>query len=194
MSLLYSLISPPAVTAVSLADCKADLRVENTNENDLIEAYIEAATKYCSEVVGRKLINETWKYSIDGLYGQAIKLPFNPVSSIVEIQYFDTDNVSQTVDVNNFYLYNFDQYSELFPILNYSFPSVYSRRDAINITFVAGYGATETEIPITIRKAIRLLVAHWYEVRTASTVGVDVKDIPFGVDALLGVERTGWCA
>lgn len=194
MNDLYSLVTPAASYPVSLEDCKADLRVEHTNEDDLITAYIVAASRLCSEIVGRKLINETWKYSIPGTYGYPVKLPFLPVSSIVEIQYYDTDNVSQTVDSANFYLYNFDRSAELHPILDFSFPSVYSRRDAINITFVAGYGDDATLIPSSITKAIRLLVAHWYETRVAATVGVEAKEIPFGVEMLLGVERTGWVA
>jgi uncharacterized phiE125 gp8 family phage protein len=195
MSLLFSVVTPAAVPAVSLDDCKLDLRVDNTFEDDLILSYIDAASRLCSEISGRKLINETIKYSIKSTdCGGSIILPFTPVSSIVEIQYYDSDNVSQTMNINDFYLYNFDQETTIVPKKDVTWPSRYNRRDAINITFVTGYGAASSDIPSTITKAIRLLVAHWYEVRTASTVGIEVKDIPFGVQMLLGVDRTGWVA
>jgi len=37
-------------------------------------------------------------------------------------------------------------------------------------------------------------VAHWYEQRMAVTVGQSAMPIPFGVDAMLNVDRTGWVA
>lgn len=196
MKLLYTVIAPPATLAVSVADCKQDLRLETsfTLEDDLIESYIVAASKYASEVVGRKLVSETIKYSIENTdYCGNVKLPFMPVSSISEIQYYDSDNASQTLDANDFYLYNYDNESVLVPKTNTVWPTIYNRRDAINITFVAGYG-NATDIPPTITKAIRLLVAHWYENRTASVVGVSITDLPFAVENLLNSERRGWVA
>ena len=169
MSLLFTVVTPAAALAVSLADCKLDLRVDTTAEDDLITSYINAASKLCSEISGRKLINETIKYSIS-CASSSVKLPFTPVSSITEIQYYDADDVSQTLTVSDFYLYNFDQETIITPKTNVVWPTVFSRRDAINITFITGYGAADTDLPDTISKAIRLLVAHWFENRTAVLV------------------------
>lgn len=197
MNLLYTTITPPAALAVSVADCKQDLKIESgfTMDDDLIESYIVAASKYASEVVGRKLINETIKVSIKNTCSNgSVVFPFAPVSSVEEIQYFDSDNVSQTLTVSDFYLYNYDDKSVLEPKNNIVWPSIYNRKDAINITFVAGYGADNTNIPVTITRAIRLLAAHWYENRTASVVGVSITDLPFGIQNLLNSERRGWVA
>ena len=210
MTLLVTLITAAAAQPVSVAECKSDLRIDAgvTIEDDLISDYIDAAARYCSEVTGRKLISETWKYGIGNEPGkfvatpfkpvfnsfQPIELPFTPVSAIVEVQYFDADNVSQTLPLADFYLYNYDQSSVLAPVLNYEWPSFYERRDALNITFTTGYGATGADVPSNIKRAIRLLVAHWYETRTAVVVGTIVANVPFGVDAMLNVDRTGWVA
>jgi len=210
MNLLVSLVTSAVNQAVSVADCKADLRIEVgvTIEDELISDYIDAASRYCSEVVGRKLISETWKYGIGNEPGKfiatpfnpvfnsydPIELPFTPVSEIIEIQYFDADNVSQTLNLADFYLYNYDQSSVIAPILNYAWPAFYERRDALNITFTTGYGLTGADVPSNVKRAIRLLVAHWYEQRMAVTVGQSAMPIPFGVDAMLNIDRTGWVA
>jgi len=210
MTLLVTLITAAAAQPVSVAECKSDLRIDAgvTIEDDLISDYIDAAARYCSEVTGRKLISETWKYGIGNEPGkfvatpfkpvfnsfQPIELPFTPVSVIVEVQYFDADNVSQVLNLADFYLYNYDQSSVLAPVLNYQWPPFYERRDALNITFTTGYGATGADVPSNIKRAIRLLVAHWYEQRMAVTVGQSAMPIPFGVDAMLNVDRTGWVA
>ena len=195
MSLLYTTITPAATPAVSVADCKLDLRIEAsfTMDDDLILSYINAASKYASEVVGRKLINETVQVSIDG-FSSTIVLPFTPVSSVSEVQYYDGDNASQTLNTTDFYLYNFDNKTELVFKDNTTIPTTYNRRDAVNITFITGMGAASSDITPTITKAIRLLVAHWYENRSSTVVGFAVNEIPMGVESMLSSERIGWVA
>lgn len=196
MSELITLIQPAEQAPVSISECKADLRIEPgfTLDDALIESYILAATRVCSEMVGRKLINETWKLSLRHVGAGVIELPFQPVNEIVEIQYFDKENVSRTLDRSNLYLYNYDNGSTLEPVLNWSWPQVYSRRDAINITFKAGHGEGPESVPDTIKKAIRLIVVHWYEHRSSVLVGVNAQELPMAVDMLLATERRGWCA
>tara|TARA_Y100000310_G_scaffold318172_1_gene371904 strand:- start:47 stop:640 length:594 start_codon:yes stop_codon:yes gene_type:complete len=197
MSLLYTTITGPINPAVSVDDCKLDLRIESsfTLDDDLILSYINASSKLASEITGRKLISETIKYSIESAESNGgVTLPFNPVSSVTEIQYFDTDNVSQALDVNDFYLYNFDDKSVLCPKEGIVWPTVNDRRDAINITFVAGYGLNSSDIPVTITRAIRLLVTHYYENRNNSVLGMSVTEIPFSIETLLNTERVGWLA
>lgn len=181
---------------MSVSESKSDLRIEPsfTNDDSLIHSYIMAATQVCSEIVGRKLLNETWKYSLRHVGSGVIVLPFQPVSEIVSIDYYDKDNVSQVLDKTNLFLYNYDNESTLEPVLNWSWPQVYSRRDAINITLKAGHGEDPEMIPESIKRAIRLTVVHWYENRSATTVGVTAQDLPMGVQMLLSTERRGWCA
>lgn len=197
MDLLYTVVAEAVNQPVSVADCKLDLKIESdfTDDDDLISAYIDAAGKLCSEITGKKLISESIQASfqcVDENYN--IRLPHTPVQAITEIQYYDGDNVSQTLDVTDFHLYNFENHSMLVPKADVSWPGYYSRRDAINVTYTAGYGDNSTDLPATIRKAIRLTVAHWYENRTAVLVGVTAQDLPFGVEMLLGTERVGWVA
>ena len=195
MSLLFTVVSGPATTPVSVDDCKLDLRIEDgfILDDELINSYIIAASKLASEIVGKKLINETIKLSLSK-FSTEMDLKFLPVYSVEEIQYFDENNDSQTISVSDFYLYNFDQEGCLVAKDTTTLPTTFLRRDAVNITFKAGYGETSENIPVTILKAIRLIVAHWYENRSQSIIGFSVAEIPYGVEVLLGTERTGWVA
>ena len=197
MSLLYTTIAGPVNPAVSVDDCKLDLRIDSSSTIDdaLILSYINASSRLASEITGRKLISESIKFSIDTTYfNERIVLPFTPVSAVTEIQYYDPAGVSQTMNISDFHLYNFDDKSELCLKEGLVLPSVDDRRDAVNITFVTGYGANSSDIPYTIRKGIRMLVTHYYENRNNTILGMSVADIPFGAESLLNVERIGWCA
>jgi len=197
MSLLYTTITGPVNPAVSVDDCKLDLRIESsfTLDDALILSYINVASRLASEITGRKLISETVKFSIDEVYfNERIVLPFTPVSVIDEIQYYDPAGASQTMNISDFHLYNFDDKSELCLKEGLVLPAIDDRRDAVNITFTTGYGANSSDIPDTITKAIRMLVTHYYENRNNTVLGMSVADIPYAVETLLNVERVGWCA
>jgi uncharacterized phage protein (predicted DNA packaging) len=49
----------------------------------------------------------------------------------------------------------------------------------------------QTYSEASIRHALLMLVAHWYENREASTETA-LQTVPMGVDMLLGNERVGW--
>ena len=48
------------------------------------------------------------------------------------------------------------------------------------IDFTAGYGSSGVDVPQPLRQAIRLLVTHWYEHRSAVGDNDDAAATPFG--------------
>lgn len=191
---LLSLITAPATAPVTLDECKADLRIQHTAEDDLISDLILAATDYCQEVVGKKLVSQVWEYSLPrpDSCGK-IWLPLGDAISIDEIRYYDADNVEQVLVVDDFQLYTFEDSAFLQPSADVNWPNLYRRLDAITVRFTVGYGDSSL-VPAGIKRAIRLLVAHWYENRMAVTVGVTSQQVPMGVEALLSTHRIGWVA
>ena len=56
------------------------------------------------------------------------------------------------------------------PKTGFNWPTTFQRDDAIKIEYVIGYGDAPTDIPETIRHALFMLVAHYYENRELSVV------------------------
>ena len=107
---MLSLVTPPSVSPVSVSDCKLQLRIEDTYDDEYIQILIDAATEYVGGrdgLLGNKLlINQTWDYSTTGPESDGkLCLPLSPVSSIVSITYYDGDEVSQTATVSDFNLF-----------------------------------------------------------------------------------------
>ncbi len=180
---------------VSVENCKLDLKIQHNADDTLLEDYIAAAAALVggkSGIVGKVLTAESWDLKLSSASG-CVVLPLSPVQSIVSINYFDVDNQAQTLDVANFYLYGDEDSALIEPKTGVVWPAVYARRDAITIRFVAGFG-TAADIPKNITRAIRLIVAHWYENRTAVLVGVTAQELPMAVESLLGISRKGWSA
>src|SRR5207237_2496259 len=59
----------------------------------------------------------------------------------------------------------------------------------IEIDVEVGYGAAPSNIPETLRQALLLLVAHWYENRGLIAIGNSVAVLPMPIAALIAPYR-----
>lgn len=186
------LITAPAVPLVSLEEAKAHCRVDHDDENAILTGLVTAATSLLdgySGVLGRALINQTWRVNLCSWPPCRIRLPLSPVSAISSIKYFDAANVERTLNAANYALFE----DALSPYAgwasNASLPSLFEREDAIAVEFVAGYGDAPEDVPEAIRLAAKLLVGDFYENREASIVGTTAEELPFAVKALIAPFR-----
>lgn len=185
-------ITGPVVTPVSLEEAKLHLRVDNTAEDTLITGLIAAAVAHLDGdgVLGRAMITQTWATWVGNAPG-CVRLPVSPFQELTSIKYYDSDNALQTATLSDFETNLDGDFVTVHPKSGFAWPGAYSRRDAIEITYTAGYGDDGADVPQSIRQAILLLVGHWYENRTAVSEA-SLKEVPKAVDALIGIERVGW--
>lgn len=196
MQLKPALVTPPVVTPVSAEEAKAHLRVSHSDEDAVIGAHLSAAVARLdghAGILGRCMITQTWRQDYDcwplkGLF----RLPFCDVREITSLKYSDADDVEQTVDPGLYQLHQDGLSSFVWLRSAFTSPSLFDDRlDPVRITFKAGYGDAAEAVPADIRHAIKLMVGDLYENRedTVVGVGVDVRPLPRGVDALLSPHR-----
>jgi len=182
-------ITAPADTPISLAEAKANMRVDGTDEDALITSLIGAAVDLIdgwSGILGRCVFTQTWRQDFqDFPSGRMIRLPLDPVQSGT-VGYSDTANVEQTLSGTFYSLHTDDVGPFLWLLDGQNWPSVNDRLDAVRIEMVVGYGAA-SDVPNSIKQALFLMVGHWYENREAS--GRSMQEIPLGVYALLAPYR-----
>ena len=163
-----SLIDNPATKVVSVDDIKAHLRIDTSDENDLLGVYIDAATEMAEHYCNRHFITHEYR------------LYFNDVTSSASLIYPDCvlkNNGGQTcvnwIDVNGAAQGNNEAYID-----SYSNPSlVYLSSDFTNPTlkdnlanvfwyeFKTGFGDVSTDVPEAIKQAIKLIVSDMYYFR-----------------------------
>lgn len=176
----------PANMPVSLAEAKAHLRVDHDDQDDLISAQIKAATAWLegySGILGRALVTQTWRQDF-GSFANRIPLPLTPVTAIENVNYFDADDVQQTLDPSVYALLADARSAYLALQPGQSWPSAYRRDDAVSITFTAGYGAA-ADVPEPIRQAILLIVQRLFD---GADISIDVA-IDRTVHALIAPYR-----
>jgi uncharacterized phiE125 gp8 family phage protein len=184
------LIDAPATTPITLAEAKAQMRVEHTDDDTLITRLIKVAVAYTDVkgVLGQAMITQKWGQWIGANPAQEVKLILSPMQSVTAVKYYDADGVLQDDDVNNYNVFGTETYSVISPKSGFSWPTTQQRGDAIRIDYEIGYGDATTDVPETIRHALMLLVSHWYENREQSQMDA-LNDIPFGFMELMNIHR-----
>lgn len=175
----------PALRVVDIDEAKAHLRVDVTDEDDLIEGLVLAAEGRLdgwSGLLGRCMINQTWRASYSSWCWPHMELPFPDVSSVV-VSYFDSDGVEQSVSDVHYGLIETAGGTAIEWRSSFSAPSLQSRSDAIRVSLVAGFGATPEDVPADLRHAIKLMIGGWYENREESVIGVSVASLPLSLSA-----------
>jgi len=150
------IVTPPASYPVSLAEAKAQLRETSTDNDTYITALIAAATDEAENYVWRRFVTQTWRLYCQ-FFGE-IKIPYGSLQSVTSVKYYDSDDVQQTLAATT---YQVDINREP-PIIRLaygkSWPSIYSRDDAIEVEFVCGY----TTVPESIKYAILMKIELLY--------------------------------
>lgn len=172
---------------VTLAEAKLWAKVDETDDDALITALITAATDWCEMFCRRTFVTTTLTESVTSF--DEMELPLPPLVSITSIVYTDTGGTTATVSSSIYTTDTTVEPGELILDYGQSWPAD-SRGDqnGITVTYVGGYGAASA-VPEAIKTAIKMLVAHWYEHRTAVTDLSRVQEVPMAVKALLWAYR-----
>jgi uncharacterized phiE125 gp8 family phage protein len=200
-----TLIAAPTNLVLTLAEVKAHLRVEDTanDEDALIISLLRAVHERFDGrdgILGRALITQTWELTLDafpstrsqalgyrgpGFAADAIVMPLPPLVSVTSIKYTDTAGTEQTFSSASYTVDITSQPARIVPVYGETWPSTRGEINAVRVRFVAGYGADWNAVPVPIKQAMLLVVAHWYEHREDVLVGVPASQLPMGAEALL---------
>jgi len=164
----YVVTSAPATEPLTLDEAKAHLRVDHSDEDDLITSIIAAARVTVENYLQQKLITQTVVEYFDEFPADGIVLTFWPVQSVTSITYTDTDGDTQTWDAAE---YKVDIYgvfgggpARITEAYSETLPTTRDETNAVAVTYDAGYGAASA-VPAPIKAAMRLLIAEMYEYR-----------------------------
>lgn len=178
------LVTPPSGAIITLADAKQHLRVDYSDDDTLVQEFIDAAVAHLdgySGRLGRPLLSQTWSQSFADFSASPWRLRFADFISVTSITYFDAANTTKTLSPTIYSVLT----DEIGPYINLvsgnSYPNVFSRDDAVTVTWVCGYA----NIPADIKVALKMMVAHWYENRGVIVTEKRLESIPMAVDALL---------
>ncbi|VTU02426.1 Uncharacterized protein OS=Pseudomonas bauzanensis GN=CF98_37415 PE=4 SV=1: Phage_connect_1 [Gemmataceae bacterium] len=186
-------ITPPASTSVSTATLKAHLRLNDTSEDDLLADWLTAADDLFRRQTGYVLITSTYRLRLDGWPSDGtVYIPAHPVTAVSSVQYLDAAGTWQTVSSSDYSTDLSDAPARVTFGTGFAFLELHATAvPNVRVQFVAGH-ADSSAVPKLAAQAVKLLAAHWYNVREAYGDTTQVE-VPAGWRAVCDQFRTGIC-
>lgn len=185
----------PAVEPVTVAEAKAHLRVDTSDDDTYIGTLVTAARQWVEEYLDRSLVNTQWTMRLDS-FPYEIELPRPPIATsgtttAVSVTYTLGSEATATLSTASYRVDRNSTPGVVRQLRSGTWPANLDDYNAVTVTWWAGYGASGSSVPAAIRHAILMLVGHWYEFRSSVLTGSISKEIEFGVKALLDSQRWG---
>ena len=189
------LITAPTVAPLTLQEVKDHLRIDYSDTDSIITAYLDAATSYVDGeygYLGRALVTQTWELTIDSFPTNEIRIPLPPLQSISSIKYDDADGNEQTLDPTAYFVDAVSEPAWIVPATGGWPTGIFSGVNAVRVRFVAGYDPTtdsppdyRANVPRAIKQAMFLLIGAFHEHREDEIVGLTTMRLPFAAENLL---------
>lgn len=173
----------PATEPVSLAEIKAELRIEGTAEDASLTLYIATAREYIEDVTGMAIGEQEWKLTLDqwpsardkwwdGVRQGALSeiagperellLPRYPLKSVDEITVFDDGGNGQTVPVAPAFITDTQQRPGRLVLRRGAvWPIALQTANAIEIEYTCGFDP----VPGPVKMAVLRMASYLYEHR-----------------------------
>lgn len=167
-----TLVTDATVYPITKSEMKVQLNIseDETAFDDYLDSLIASATEVIEHDTQLTLVNKTWKYTMPEFPLDEFTIPMSPISSITHIKYYDSNETLQTLSSA---YYTLDGVTGAVPRGNsriylnepYDWPSIFDRRDAVQVTFVGGYGAAGSNVPASLKHSMKLLCTFLFEHR-----------------------------
>jgi uncharacterized phiE125 gp8 family phage protein len=181
----WNMTSGPAAEPITLAEAKAHLRVDISDDDALIATQIAAARQWVEAQTGRALITQSWRLTLDAWpEGDAVSLVRPPVQAVTAIRTIATGGAATIWTAENYAL-AFGAEPQRLLRLSAAWPAIGRDRSGIEIDLTCGYGAAAAGVPAALRQATLLKLAQLYERR-----GEDESPEPDAGLSLLAPYRT----
>lgn len=180
--------APPLDALLELSGVKEWVLDTATPDEFNLGALVRAAVAQVENDTRRALLSQTWDQAIDRFPRDSDPLPIlvGPLQSVTSVTVYSSTDQSSTWSASNYFVDTYRMPGRLCLKSGATWPA--DTRDYVAgvVRVVAGYGSTEASVPEPLKQAVRALVAHWWDNRSAVEVGTITKEVEFGYQALIG--------
>jgi uncharacterized phiE125 gp8 family phage protein len=177
----------PSAEPVTLAEVKAHLRLDHGSEDDLLSGLIRAAGEDVERTTGLALLDQAWRLVLDAWPRDGcVAIMVHPVREILSVTAYGSEGEASVINPAR---YQADTVSRPARLHFVGPPEALRVLNGIEIDFTAGFGEAGTDVPDLLRRAILLLVAHWYEFRASFGPDDQPVSYPAGYERLIASYR-----
>lgn len=183
---LFRTVAPEA-EPVTPSEAKQMLRLDHDSEDELIAGLIRAAREEVEASCGLALIDQGWRLSLDRLPRSGrVLLRRHPVRAVTSVTVYGRDGRASPVDPASYRLDGNGRPARLHFL---AAPAPGIATNGVEIDFSAGFGEAGTDVPDLLKRAMLVLVAHWYEFRASYSAADQPVSFPPGYERLIAPWR-----
>jgi len=177
----YATTLPPAAEALTLADVKAHLRIDDAGEDGLLSGLIAVARAHLEQTAGLALISRPMRLWRDA-WPCANVLDIAIGQAITDIRVYDATGSEISVDLGGLVL---DGAARPARLWMKNMPAPGQAVNGIEIDFIAGFGEAGADVPDTLKRAMLIHIALMYEFRGAVALDQQPAAVPEGYERLI---------
>jgi uncharacterized phiE125 gp8 family phage protein len=192
-----TLATASTLLPVDYGELAEHLRLDSDEEELYLTALLEGARDYIERLCGRATLSATylltaptWASVLTSCgTGKMIVPDRTPLISVSSVKYIAEGATSlTTMSSGDYAVVTAWKPGGVLFANGYDFPDLNTDRpDAVQVTFAAGH-AEVADVPASLRHAIKLLAAHWYENRLP-VAAVNLTEIPHTLRDLINHHR-----
>lgn len=179
----FELTTPAEDPFISLDDAKMHAHIDASIEVEdaLTAAYVQAATSVVEQATGIQCRAETWTLRLPGFPcgKQPLRIPKGVIDEVVSVSYLDSSGESHTLDGASL-VRPWGGWAYLMPAYGESWPYARPYPGSVQVVFTTALQTDERAA-----QAVRLLAAHWMNVRESSSA-LTYEQVPDGLRFLIG--------
>lgn len=178
----YSIVSQSVQEPISLDDAKNYLKIDGTQDDELVYSIIKAARQMAENKTWVVLNPTVMRVNYDKQeVSEYIRINKCPITSIVGVYYKDNDGATQTLAAQN---YEVDLLSNPVRLRIINMPQIGDYMNALSVEFECGYD-NNYDVPKPIIQAMKLIMGHLNENRQDVVLGSSINKMPMGSEYLL---------
>lgn len=171
--------TPPTLLAVSVADAKLHLHVDEGDEDTLIAQLVVSATTDAENLMQRAVMPQQWVLTLDA-FEDEISLSRPKVIDVESIKYIDSATGALTTLASTEYqVAKASEYTaRVVPAYGKAWPAARQQLEAVQIAFSCGY-PDAARVPAPITQWIKMRLGALYAQREAWTLGQKIEHNEF---------------
>lgn len=167
---------------VTLAEAKAQVRMVDDNSEDTFITSLIAPARAYVERVGRRLFVGGARTETFTRWGDYLEIWRQPVVSVDSVTYSTTADPDDDATYTGF-VANLGFPVRIGPAIDGAFPDLVAG-GTITVGYTAGALSATSEEYLIGKRAMLLLIGHWFEFREAAMAGIVSGDIYFCISSL----------
>lgn len=177
------LISEVATEPLTIEQARIQCQIMATDTafDAVLAPLIPVVREIAEHETCRDLKNKTYELYMDH-FRNVLTIPRNPLIEVVSISYKDENGLAKALTDFEF------ETGERANLYIKDLPSTNGDRDAVKITFRAGY-ETSAQVPFKSIQGMLILLSHFFDNRSEVIEGKFINKIPNGAEWLFGKDR-----